>query len=329
MDVPEAFDALDENLKLDPDETVAAQDRHAEITETLVSAGIASGSFLQGSFARKTMLPPLHDIDKIIILTEAYRGQHPDGVMGAIEDAVAAVCSPVTFDRSKHAVKIDIADDPFLFDCVPAFESDGDDDDVLIANREAPATVDEWTRSNPRELARRIAERNQATNGRFIHQVRMVKQAVRELLGDRLPSLHVESIAYTAIETALEHPDAVAKFFEVGAELLGGEYYEPTGVDQISDRLDTAIADEAELAFINAAKRAHEAIDLAAAGDHNEAVRVWVTMFGDVFPPAPPQSANSAVEKLTRGGSVTSAAAVSATRAGRTPAPTTRSWHLA
>src|SRR5436189_87450 len=84
--------------------------------------GVATGGFLQGSFARKTMLPPLHDVDKIIILGGGYTtATNPDSVMDDIEGAINRAYPVVTFDRSRHAVKIDIEDDPFMFDSVPAF----------------------------------------------------------------------------------------------------------------------------------------------------------------------------------------------------------------
>ncbi len=322
MNVPEAFDDFDDEQKLDPDERAAAQDRHNEITEILKDAGIATIGFLQGSFARKTMIPPLHDVDKVIILTEAYRDKHPDAVMDAMQTAVAAECSPATFERSRHALKIDITDDPFLFDTVPAFESDGDNDDITIANRDDGT----WPSSNLRELTRVVAQRNQDTDGRFIHQVRMAKQAVRELFEDGLPGLHVEAVAFQAITNTVEHPDACAAIFDKGAALLGADYWEPTGVDKISARLDPAVVRDAQLMFSNAAEQAHEALLLAAAGDHDEAIRIWRMLFGEPFPSAPAQSANEAVERLARGGSITTAAAVSATRAGRQPVPATRSW---
>ena len=54
-----------------------------------------------------------------------------------------------------------------------------------------------------RELIRVVAERNEETNGRFVHQTRMGKQAVRHLLDGVVPGLHVESWAYIAIEESM------------------------------------------------------------------------------------------------------------------------------
>jgi predicted nucleotidyltransferase len=77
MNQREAFVDFDEELKLDPTERTAAQRLHNEITELLIRAGVIVFTFLQGSFARKTMLAPLRDIDKIVIMA-GQLGDQPD-----------------------------------------------------------------------------------------------------------------------------------------------------------------------------------------------------------------------------------------------------------
>jgi tRNA nucleotidyltransferase (CCA-adding enzyme) len=62
-----AFNEFDEALNLDPNERKAAQDRHRQISDVLSEAGLAVTTFLQGSFARKTMLKPLKDVDMVVV----------------------------------------------------------------------------------------------------------------------------------------------------------------------------------------------------------------------------------------------------------------------
>jgi hypothetical protein len=62
-----AFDEFDAALNLDPREREKAERRHHEITDVLIAAGIAASTFLQGSFARKTMPKPLKDVDMVIV----------------------------------------------------------------------------------------------------------------------------------------------------------------------------------------------------------------------------------------------------------------------
>lgn len=318
----DAFDDFDENLKLDPDERAAAQQTHNDITKLLLEAGLVTGAFLQGSFARKTMIAPLRDIDKIVILAPALEGLTPDEIMDRIQAVLAEAYPEVTFDRSRHALQIDFGEESFYFDTVPAWETSTDDDDVCIANRD----TGDWQRSNTRKLIRVVAERNQDTNGRFIHQVRMGKQAIKHLLDGIVPGLHVESWAYLAIEESMPHDEAVALILETGATLLGRRYTEPTGAEAISERLKPDVVARAKPVLETAATRAREARRLTDAGDHNEAIRIWRDLFGECFPAPEPQTAGEALKRSFTGGSLTSSGTVSHTSVGAQPARPTRSW---
>jgi hypothetical protein len=320
----DAFDEFDENLKLDPAERRAAQAIHNTITEVLLSRGIIVTAFLQGSFARKTMIAPLRDIDKVVVLHPDMAGQTPDQVMDRIEQAIrdSDDIPAAVFDRSRHALQVDFGATTFYFDTVPAWESTTDDDDVMIANRETGG----WDRSNTRELIRVVAERNDATGGRFIHQARMGKQSIKHLLDGIIPGLHVESWGYIEITTSLAHDEAVTRILEAGARLLGCPYTEPTGVDQISSRLKPDVIEAARPVLADAARRAREARALTDAGDHNEAIRIWNELFGDCFPEAEEQDDAAALRRSFQGGGVTSSGTVSTTRATNQPSTPVRPW---
>jgi len=321
----EAFDELDDNLKLDPNDRRAAEDCHNAITELLLRLGLIVTAFLQGSFARKTMLAPLRDIDKVVVLDPAMAGLSADQVMDRIQAAVAVGYPGVTFERSRHALKIDFGPHSFYFDTVPAWETTTDDDDVLIANRDSGS----WKRSNTRELIRVVAERNAATDGRFIHQVRMGKQVAKHRLDGIVPGLHVESWAYRAIEKPLPHDEALTRILEAGADMLGGRYTEPTGVDVISARLKLNVIWTAKPVLTDAARQARQARQLADAGDHNEAIRIWHELLGDCFPEAAPQDDAEALQRSFQGGSVTSSGTVTTARTTGQPSRPGRSWRTA
>ena len=318
----EAFDEFDDNLKLDPDERTAAEEIHNDITSLLRDKRIITGAFLQGSFARKTMIAPLRDVDKVVILHPSLAGLSPDEVMNRIQTALAAAYPDVTFDRTQHALQVDFGEESFYFDTVPAWETTTDDDDVCIANRDSGG----WERSNTRELIRVVAVRNAATNGRFIHQVRMGKQAIKHLLDGIIPGLHVESWAYMVIDRAMDHDKALALLLDTGATALGTLYTEPTGVDTISTRLKPDVIATAKPVLLAAATRAAEARALTEAGDHNEAIRIWHEIFGDCFPAPKPQTPSEALRRSFEGGAVTTAGTVSTSRTGAQRSTPVRPW---
>lgn len=322
--IKSAFETFDANLNLDPEERAAAEKLHNEITDVLKAKRIAVGAFLQGSFRRKTMLPPLHDVDKVILLHSSMKHLTPDQVMDAIEIALAEAYPDATFPkpRSRHALKMELAGCEFHFDSVPAWDTTGDDPDreVLIADRDHST----WKASNTRKLISVIQVRNGDTGGRFIHWVRMAKAAVTKAAGDDIPGLHVETWAYHSVAESLADDVALAQILATGAELLGTTYYDPTGVDQISDRLGPdALRHQAALKAV--AEQAREALELAAAGDDNEAIRIWHDIFGDEFPKATAVDAATAVGAAFHAGSVTSTGHITTAKTGQTLTPT-RSW---
>ena len=321
-----AFDEFDEALKLDPGERSRAERVHNEITELLTGEGLITGAFLQGSFRRKTMIAPLRDIDKVVILHESVRGSSPTQVMDRLEAALQRRGPDAPVARAKPALKLDLGPDAVDVDVVPAWETPTGDDDVLIANTEPESGEDLWKRSNTRTLIRVVSERNQTTNGRFVRQIRMAKQVVKEHLDGLIPGLHVESWAYLAITGPMPHDEALAAILTTAADLIGGRYYEPTGVEAISERLDPQDVALARPFLHDLARRAAEALRLAAAGDPKEAQRVWAAICGDLFPAPAAQSAGDALNAAFAGGSVTSAGSVSTTPAGAQRSRPTRSW---
>lgn len=323
------FDEFDEALKLDPAERLRAESIHNEITDHLIAADLIVRAFLQGSFRRKTMIAPLRDIDKVVILHESLRGLSPNQVMDRIEKSLRSKFPGATFDRTKHSLKIDLGPGSFDFDVVPAWETTTDDDDVLIANTKPRSGEELWVRSNTRELIRVVSERNQDTSSRFVHQIRMGKQVMKEHLEGVIPGLHVESWAYIAITSTMPHDEALAAILITAADLIGDRYFEPTGVEAISERLDPSAVATAHPVLGDLARRATEARRLSSAGDTIEAMRVWHTVCGGLFPDPPAQTSGDALHAAFTGGSVTSAGSVSSTAAAAQRSRPTRSWRPA
>lgn len=327
-----AFSAFDNELNLDPGERKRAQDLHNEVTGVLRDAGVISGAFLQGSFARKTMIKPLRDIDKCVILPAGTLPAY-DSPLGPwlamqqiIQTLTAHYGTRVVCEPSKHAVKVAFVEESFTFDVVPAFETDDRaSDDVLIAN----TSTDRWETSNTRQLLRVVAERNAATGGRFIHQARMGKHLVRNLLNGDLPGLHVEAFAYHCIAEPLEHAAAVERLLRCGTSLLQGPYLDPTGRDELSRKLKPGVQPRALACFTDAAAKASEALRLAEAGDHRAALAIWGQLFGEPFPAPSGQTVEDAFSRSFAGGSVTTIGTVSSTTISRQPARPARSWRSA
>lgn len=323
MNLKERFGALDDNLKLDPEVRKRAEAVHNHLGDLLVKAGVAKRTRLQGSFARHTMRgPKLHDIDKVVELVDSLWDtlDSPGGSRKAVEiirDALAPHVPGARFETKKHALAITLPGNGFNFDAVPAFNPEDGTGWIHIADTDD----DRWEPSSTYILIDTIAARNQACDGRFVRQVRMAKQAVHEAgLSDLLPGLHIETFAYQAITSAVEHADGVAATLSMGAQLLGSAYTDPTGVDRISDRLPSADVAKAKVEMQRLAERAAEAQRLAATGSETAAAHIWADIFGQPFP-RPGNGEESFLQGLHAGIGI---GATGATAARRTP--TTRAW---
>jgi hypothetical protein len=325
-----AFETYDSELNLDPRERNAAQHRHQQVTAVLVGAGLAVDTFLQGSFARKTMLKPLKDVDMVVLLPDALAQTlrvpgGPARAMALFAEALRPEFSGVRFDvdgEHDHALQVTFTDCAFTFDLVPAYEDPAGSEDVFIADR----GDDRWERSNTRTLTRVIRERNQATGGRFVHQVRMLKgfKAGHPVL-DETCGLLWESLANGSIHTTMSHQRAVEAALAHAAKALLGPVLDPTGKDDLTVEWTPSERAARQAAAARAADAAAEALLLEADHDHDAAIDVWHGIFGEPFPEAPPQSASDVLRNLAAGGVTSSGRAVASVSA-REPARPSRAW---
>lgn len=321
MNTNQAFAQARDNIKLDRDELDEAIKVHNQVTEHLKKKGLIVGAFLQGSLARKTMIKPLRDIDKVVLLAVDYRNR-PNGVQDAANDvarALAELFPDLVPEIDKHCVKLDFGEHTFSFDIVPAIDL-GDDIDIIDTKNNI------WKRSNTRELIRVVQQRNQDCAGNFVHQARLIKQFGRHQLDGCVPGLHLESLAFPAIPGVMNDDEALAAALAEGARALapGGTYFDPTGKDELGRRLDPAVRARAHTVFVTAAAAAADAVRQRVAGNHNAAIAIWHDMLGDAFPKPDPGQALNALN-IASGVSTTGVVTPSAT----VKPTSTRSWRPA
>lgn len=291
--VIDGFRVLDERLKLDPRVNAQARRIRGVVEDVLRDAGLLQSVLLQGSYGRKTMRPPLKDVDMVVVLPSSMEHLRTKPgmsghVMAEFRSALvdAAAFPGVEFDAggaSAHALKLTIPGVDFTVDLVPAFETEEPDKGWLyLADRE----LDQWTkRSDVRVLRDRVAARNQGCGGTWVHRVREAKRSL-----DRNPEvkalvcgLLVESLGYEAITTRMAPQEAMLRFFAVGTEKLHGP---SAGLAQEDLTRKWTSADRALVLqfFTESHRLAGEALRLERAKDAVAACGVWREVFGDAFP---------------------------------------------
>lgn len=327
--VDSSFTKLDENLNLDLFVRLMAQNMHNTIRDDLTKAGLIGGSFLQGSFARKTMLKPLKDVDIVCLLPaymwDALRG--PDGPGKAMESFKPPIVErwpDVQFDVGDEpagkALRVTVPGVDFTIDLVPAFDQDGDY--VLICDRFEGT----WEQSNTRIQLKKVSDRNKATGGRFVHQVREAKELTKhheEL--EFISGIAVESLAYAVIGHQVSDKVAIALFLDHAKEAVKGAVLEPAGEDDVTVKWTSEERQTAARVYARASSKVAEALAFERAGDMDAAIDVWHSLFGDAFPPAPHRSVQNALTALAAG-SLTSTGRPSAAQAGQQVSAPGRSW---
>lgn len=333
MEIFDAFNEFHDKLKLDPDVTQAARDRHNEVRNVLQAAGLVIDAFLQGSFARRTAMSPLRDVDLVVVLAEKHRDRlwrtgGADTAMDLCEAALGGHFPDVTFERTTHSLKVDFGEDDFEFDVVPAFQDLNDSRLVWIADLEGDD--EPWEKSNTKKLIKVAACRNQACDGRFIHVARMGKHFRRLHLNDidGFTGMLVESILYRSMTDSVSYEQGCREFLAEAADALdsGEAIMDPTGVEDLGARLDDGDREKAATICRDGFTDAEEAGRLAADGDDREAIRIWHNIFGqEAFPAPQPRSLSEAAAAL-QGGSFTRSGGVSTSPRGHAPVPPGRSW---
>ena len=329
--VSSAFEIFDANIALNPAARVRAEVRHRDVARVLAAANLADSTFLQGSFARKTMRKPLKDVDIVVLLPQSMESiwKTPSGAQTVHELFQAPLrnryASKINFDqtaRAGKALQLCFTDVDFTIDLVAAFKT-ADPNWVEIADRDEGL----WEPSNTRQLVRVVAERNQATEGRFIHQVRMVKELVAQTDAlDGLCGLAIESLTYGAVMQQLSYPRAVAATLEHAASAVWGQVFDPTGVDDLSAKWAADDRTRYSHAFGVAARKATEALRLERDGQITPAIATWSSLLGEDFPAVPSQSAAEIIAGMASGGTVTSTGLVTPSVHGAGGGRPSRAW---
>ncbi|OBJ73289.1 nucleotidyltransferase [Mycobacterium sp. 1274756.6] len=325
-----AFAELDEELNLDPAQRKQAQERHNAIRAALDEAGIVSSSFLQGSFARKTMLKPLKDVDIVIVLKPELweRLCGPDGPKTAMtwfKTIVATHWPDAAFDEgdapSAKALRVTFTDIDFDIDLVPAFDTENDD--VLIGDREQQC----WEPSNTRRQILAVSQRNQGTAGRFVHQVRELKSLVKshsEL--EFIKGVVIESLAFAVITSKAKDKSAIADILEHARTAVRGPVIEPAGDDDVTVKWTPSERQVAVREFDGMAAQAAEALRLEADDDIAAAIDVWHDLIGHPFPAAESRTPVEALAAWNAAGSRTSTGRPTTTTSGRQRIHPGRAW---
>ncbi len=225
--VERAFAEFLSSLELTSKQRDKASKQHIELRTRLQAQLDTTDNFLTGSYARRTALRPLDDIDVFVVLDEdklALRPLTPNAVLNHVKAAIAKAYPQKTVRRQARSLNIEFSASGIAYDIVPALSRPGGG--YRIPDREASS----WIASNPKTHRSLGTRANERAGSKLVPLVKAIKHA-NTRVGKPARSFHLEVLAWKIVTAK---PDS---WIEGLRTLVRG----------LSDRIDSPCPDPAGL----------------------------------------------------------------------------------
>ncbi|HDR8306611.1 TPA: hypothetical protein QC153_006115 [Bacillus cereus] len=269
-----------------------------------------------GSFARRTKIRPLDDIDFIIVFTgdgSTYATNFNDEITISVPETATKLrrltnddytlnsikllnklksslqnvpqYSEADIKRNQEATTLKLTSYDWNFDIVPAFITAPDSSQrtyYLI-----PDGNGKWKKTDPRIDAKRATEINQRRGGKVLRIIRLIKYWQKRPVVPSIGSYLLENLVLNYFDThevGVTDQWALKDVFYNLSNSIYSSCYDPK---EIQGDLNT-IPFETKQKFSEAATKAYlcakNAIDFVAEDDHKAAHDEWKKVFGNEFP---------------------------------------------
>jgi Second Messenger Oligonucleotide or Dinucleotide Synthetase domain len=270
------------------DEVAAAKAAHEQVRDELrtdsESKDAHEETFLSGSYARRTAINDINDVDVICILDIDHTITPPDVLLGWVERIMSKYYKEVRPQgRSIGAA----GKGGVWLDVVPATPVNAADGPLWIPDRQ----VKQWVQTHPKGQIAAGIERNRTTNGYFVQVVKLLK-AWRDRLPTKscqLKSYILESLIHKTIGNPSSHAGAIVSVLE-GIESSYGAYRGTNIVPAITDPGNPSVTvtkhlpakefDDFMIQVKSAAQTARSAFD---SKDESTSRKLWRQLFGSQF----------------------------------------------
>lgn len=282
--VAQAFHHAIQSLELTEAEAANVSRQQNVVRETLRQhLGGIDRDFLSGSYARRTAIRPLHDVDLFLVLNPQVHAElrvaAPDRCLVAVRDALTRAYPNKQAARLQgRSVNIEFSGSGIGYDIVPAFANGPDA--YLIPDRSRQS----WIRTNPERHRQVLVEANQRAGGKLVPLIKLGKH-VNANLGRPLASFHLEVMSYQAFSgPPTSYPDGLAFLLTHLAERVLQSCPDPAGLGpNIDNGMTQPERTTIREAFRKAAASAHDAVARAAAGAQGQAHASWRSLLGGVY----------------------------------------------
>jgi hypothetical protein len=270
------------------DEVAAAKAAHEKVRDELrtdsESKEAHKDTFLSGSYARRTAINDINDVDVICILDIDHTITQPEVVLSWVQSILSGHYKETRPQGRSIGAK---GKGGVWLDIVPATQISDLDGPLRIPDRDAKA----WVQTHPKGQIAACNDRNKVTNGYFVQVVKLLK-SWRDRLPNKscqLKSYILEALIHKTIGIPSSHAGAIVSVLE-GIESNYGFYRGTNIVPTIDDpgyasvnvmkRLPSKEFDDFMTQVKSAAVTARSAIDST---DEVASRKLWRQLFGSQF----------------------------------------------
>lgn len=280
--VQEAFEDLLRSLELTDRERKDASDQHTYMRTQLQQRLAVEKNFLTGSYARKTAVRPLNDIDVFVVLKPTrnlYKGTAPSAVLEVIKDTLEAIYPEKTAMIQARSVNIEFSGTGIAYDVVPAFLDESDDEIYWIPDCDAPR----WIKTNPQKHMSQSTAANEAANKKLKPLLKAVKHA-NHVHGKKARSFHLEVLSWKILKSDPgAYINGLVTLFTGLRDTIMDACPDPAGLG-VDIRPSATKLRDAKAWLETMTGLAKEAEEFAAQGNKGEAHLKLREIFGDLWP---------------------------------------------
>jgi hypothetical protein len=288
MELGGEFSTYLSSLQPDDNAVSAAKAAHERARERLrtdpESKDAHKDTFLSGSYARRTAINDINDVDVICVLDIDHTITQPEVVLAWVQGILARHYDEVR--PQGRSIGAEAAKGVWL-DIVPATLVSGDDGPLWIPDRDAK----QWVQTHPKGQIEAGLSKNKTTNGYFVQIVKLLK-SWRDPLPTKscqLKSYILETLIHRTIGIPFSHAGAIVNVLE-GIERSYGAFRNTDTVPIIFDpgyamvnvakRWSADDFNDFMTQVKSAAATARAALD---SPDENESRKLWRRLFGSTF----------------------------------------------
>jgi hypothetical protein len=300
------FEQFLTNIEPDKEAVEHAQEAHKPVRHFLehdeVFGKYVADTFLYGSYRRHTAVGDIKDVD-IVLLTNfdpSDEKNTPQSVLRRLKSALAQYYDdPENPEYQRRSIRIN---DPLpkrqdvvmTLDVIPAVAVNGDDQPLLVPDREVKA----WIQSHPRGHIEAISNlnRDEYSHGRFVPLVKIMKAWWKHQCQERQPEVErpnpkgfwIECLTAKMFDP--KHTGWADHFITVLAN-VDRQFGDFTEVPQLQDpgipsqTIQTSMTNDEFDFFMKATKEClSQATTARNTTDPVESSTLWRSIFGDKFP---------------------------------------------